>query len=84
MLDADMLIANERGIFDLKGWLSSLPDEQLDLAAITVAELWHGLERAREPYRAHRQVYIESMVNVHGDSVYDRNGGDSCAHLGPA
>jgi len=64
MLDADVLIANERGLFDLRGWLEKLPEEQLDLAAITVAELRHGMERARETHRAYRQAYIESIVNL--------------------
>jgi tRNA(fMet)-specific endonuclease VapC len=61
-LDADVLIADERGTFDLKGWLAARPQEQFELAAITVAELFHGLERATGIHRARRQAYIESLL----------------------
>jgi predicted nucleic acid-binding protein len=61
-LDADVLIADERGVFDLKGWLAARPQEQFELAAITVAELTHGFERAVGIHRARRQAYIESVL----------------------
>ena len=62
MLDADVLIADERGVFDLGRWLATQPDDQIELAAITVAELFHGLERAKEAYRARRQAYVEAVL----------------------
>jgi hypothetical protein len=46
ILDADVVIRGEKGTFDLKTWAASLPDERFEIAAITVAELWHGVERA--------------------------------------
>ena len=53
ILDADVIIRGEKGTFDLKGWLASRPNELFEVAAITVAELWHGVEtgyrRAQEP-----------------------------------
>ena len=45
ILDADVLIRGEKGAFDLKTWLQACPDEVLEVAAITVAELWHGVRR---------------------------------------
>jgi predicted nucleic acid-binding protein len=62
MLDADVLIADERGLFDLGRWLNTRLDEQFELAAITVAELFHGLERASGPHRLRRQAYIDATL----------------------
>ena len=62
MLDADVLIANERGVFDLDRWLAAQQDNDFELAALTAAELWHGLERAIEPFRSRRQAYIERTL----------------------
>ncbi len=39
ILDADVIIRGEKGVFDLKGWLGKQPDELFEVAAITVAEL---------------------------------------------
>jgi len=62
MIDADVLIANERGFFDLKSWLFARQDERFELAAITVAELWHGLERASAAQKIKRRNYIEYVL----------------------
>ena len=48
ILDADVVIPGEKGAFDLQRWVVARPDEQFEVAAVTVAELWHGVERARE------------------------------------
>ncbi len=45
MLDADVVIRGEKGSFDLKNWVTSRGNDQFEIAAITVAELWHGVER---------------------------------------
>jgi tRNA(fMet)-specific endonuclease VapC len=62
ILDADVIIRDEKGIFDLKTWLSSRPEDEFEIAAITVAELWHGVERATGPHRAKRQRYLQSLL----------------------
>jgi len=41
-------IGGERGVFDLAAWAASRPNDLFEVAAITVAELWHGVERAAE------------------------------------
>ena len=64
MLDADVLIRGEKGSFDLKSWLAGQPDEQFEVAAITVAELWHGVERATTPHRQRRSQYLQAMLAV--------------------
>jgi tRNA(fMet)-specific endonuclease VapC len=64
MLDADVLIQGEKGSFDLKSWLAGQPNEQFEVAAITVAELWHGVERATTPHRQRRLQYLQAMLAV--------------------
>jgi tRNA(fMet)-specific endonuclease VapC len=62
ILDADVIIRGEKGTFDLKGWLQSQPDEIFEVAAITVAELWHGVERATGAVRQRRQRYLQTLL----------------------
>jgi tRNA(fMet)-specific endonuclease VapC len=64
MLDADVIIGGEKGAFDLATWLRSRPDEQFEIAAITVAELWHGVERANATHRRARQSYLRAILDV--------------------
>lgn len=59
ILDADVIIRDEKGALDLKTWLSSRPEEHFEIAAITVAELWHGVERADAAHKARRREYLE-------------------------
>ena len=62
ILDADVIIRGEKGAFDLHHWLVSRPDEHFELAAITVAELWHGVERAAGAQRLKRQQYLRTIL----------------------
>ena len=62
ILDADVIIRGEKGMFDLQRWFASRPDEEFEVAAITVAELWHGVERAAGAHRAKRQQYLQTML----------------------
>lgn len=64
ILDADVIISGERGIFDLHKWVASRPDEQFEIAAITVAELWHGVERAKGAHKARRREYLQAILEV--------------------
>jgi predicted nucleic acid-binding protein len=64
ILDADVIISGEKNIFDLPGWLASRAQDRFEVAAITVAELWHGVERASAAHRARRQKYLEALVAV--------------------
>jgi tRNA(fMet)-specific endonuclease VapC len=63
ILDADVVIRGEKGTFDFKSWVASLPDEQFEIAAITVAELWHGVERATGPHKAKRRQYLQIILD---------------------
>jgi len=64
ILDADVIIRGEKGVFDLGGWLASLANDHFEIAAITIAELWHGVERAVEPQRSKRRKYLEALVTA--------------------
>jgi tRNA(fMet)-specific endonuclease VapC len=64
MLDADVIIRGEKGTFDLRAWLESTATEQFEIAAITVAELWHGVERASEEHKLRRENYLRRLVEV--------------------
>lgn len=64
ILDADVIIGGEKGAFDLATWLNSLAGEQFEVTAITVAELWHGVERATPTHRGARQSYLRAILEV--------------------
>jgi len=64
ILDADVIIFGEKGSFELTKWLASRPDDHFQIAAITVAELWHGVQRASRSHKARRQQYLEAILHV--------------------
>ena len=64
ILDADVIIGGEKGKFDLRKWLASRPSEQFEVAAITVAELWHGVERATGRHKAVREQYLKAVLDL--------------------
>ncbi|SRR6266481_2172019 len=64
ILDADVVIRGEKGTFDLKSWVGAHPKDQFEIAAITVAELWHGVERATGSHKATRQNYLQTVLEL--------------------
>lgn len=64
ILDADVIIGGEKGVFDLQKWLRSHAEEQFEIAAITVAELWHGVERATAAHKAVRENYLRPLLEI--------------------
>ncbi len=62
ILDADVIIRGEKRTFALQQWVAARPDEQFEVAAITVAELWHGVERAVGAHRAKRRQYLGAVL----------------------
>ena len=62
MLDADVVIRGEKGTFDFEKWVASRPNDQFELAGITVAELRHGVERAKGKHRVTRQSYLKAVL----------------------
>ena len=62
ILDADVIIRGEKGTFNLQQWVAARRDEQFEVAAVTVAELWHGVERAAGAHRAKRRQYLQTLL----------------------
>jgi tRNA(fMet)-specific endonuclease VapC len=62
ILDADVIIRGEKGTFDLKGWVTSHPNDRFEVAAITVAELRHGVERATGTHKVTRRRYLDAVL----------------------
>ncbi|MGA2205426.1 MAG: PIN domain-containing protein [Terracidiphilus sp.] len=64
LIDADVIIQAERKALDLDAWLRAHPNEEVKLAAITVAELWRSVERAAGVHRARRQKFVLRALSV--------------------
>jgi tRNA(fMet)-specific endonuclease VapC len=64
ILDSGVIPGGERGTVDLERWLASRPSQEFEVAALTVAELWHGVERATAKHRMKRQTYLENALRV--------------------
>lgn len=64
ILDADVIICGEKRTFDLEGWVASRPDDAFEVAAITIAELWHGVERGTGANRIKRQNYLNAILEA--------------------
>jgi tRNA(fMet)-specific endonuclease VapC len=64
ILDADVIIRGERGAFNLRRWVRARSDEQFEIAAITLAELWHGVERATGAHKGRREQYLRTILEV--------------------
>jgi len=64
IIDADVIIRGERGLFDLAAWLEMQADKGPQIAAITVAELWHGVERATGAYKTRREDYLQIILEA--------------------
>ena len=55
ILDSSVLIADEREQFDLSSWLRSRPPEAAAVSAITLSELWFGIEEETDATRSRRR-----------------------------
>src|SRR5690349_12301591 len=64
ILDADVIIRGEKGTFALRSWVAAQPEEQFEIAAVTIAELWQGVERTTGSHRARRENYLRAIVET--------------------
>jgi len=64
IVDTDVIIRGEKGAFDFREWIASRPDDVFEVAAITAAELWHGVERATGALKIKRRSYIETILTL--------------------
>lgn len=60
LLDTSVLVRAERA-----GWMLDLPaEEEVGIAAITAAELLHGVHRADPERRARRAAFVEHVLRT--------------------
>jgi tRNA(fMet)-specific endonuclease VapC len=64
LIAADTIIQAERNRVNLNAWLTSHPDEEVAIAAITVAELWRTAERAAGVHRVNRLAFLQKLLEV--------------------
>jgi tRNA(fMet)-specific endonuclease VapC len=63
ILDTSILVAAERRRFDLTGFLLETEEQTVTMAAISVSELLHGLERAvGQGIKERRQAFVDAML----------------------
>jgi tRNA(fMet)-specific endonuclease VapC len=63
LLDASILIENERGRLDLEGRIGGRGSEEYFVSVITASELLHGLHRARDAgTRSRRAAWVEAVI----------------------
>ncbi|MCX6930286.1 MAG: PIN domain-containing protein [Verrucomicrobia bacterium] len=56
ILDSSLLIADERVHFNLSSWLRGRPPEPVAVSAITLSELWFGIEVEVNAARRRRRL----------------------------
>jgi tRNA(fMet)-specific endonuclease VapC len=64
ILDADVILRGEKGTFDFSSWVESRPEDQFEIAAITVAELWHGVERTTGTHKTKREQFLRTILEL--------------------
>jgi hypothetical protein len=47
-----------------KAVVKARPNDRFEIAAITVAELWHGVEQATGTHKVTRQRYLDAILNT--------------------
>jgi len=63
ILDSSVLIAAERGRFDITGFLEAeAPMEPVFISTVTASELLHGVHRATPEHRARREAFVETVL----------------------
>jgi len=81
IVDADVIIRGENGLFDFNGWMASRATDDFAVAAITIAELWHGIERATGKRRIEREQYLQNVVTSFPVIPYTRQTALIHAHV---
>ena len=71
LLDTTFLIDAERANNDLDDWIHE--DDDVAIAAITVAELVVGVELASQDAKANRQAYVDDILTSIPVIFYDRD-----------
>ncbi len=61
-IDSDVIIAGERGVFDLQAWLHSRIGDDFSISAVSIAEVRHGIERASAAHKSRRERYLDTLL----------------------
>jgi tRNA(fMet)-specific endonuclease VapC len=65
ILDTSLLIAAERGHWDLAAFIQGREEEPFGLSEISVSELLHGVHRAdTQKRRLRRSAYVEKVIEL--------------------
>jgi tRNA(fMet)-specific endonuclease VapC len=65
ILDTSLLIAAERGEWDIKAYIQGREEEHFGLSVISVSELIHGVHRAdSNRRRLKRSAYVEKVIEL--------------------
>jgi predicted nucleic acid-binding protein len=62
LIDASVLVTAERGTLDLDDLLAARGDQEIALAAITAAEILHGVHRSTGRRRLKREAFVERLL----------------------
>jgi predicted nucleic acid-binding protein len=63
ILDSSLFIADERNRFNLASWLRARPPEPVAVSAITLSELWFGIESEPDTDRLRRRTrWLEKTI----------------------
>ncbi len=81
LIAADVIVQAERKRLDLDAWLRAHPEDEIRLAAITVAELWHSVERATGLRRAKREKFLQSALKIFEVAPYSERAAAEHARL---
>ena len=64
LVDTSVLIDAERGAVDFGGLVASYGAEPIAVAAVTAAELLHGVQRLRGIKRARAEQFVEAVLEL--------------------
>ena len=82
VVDSSVLIAAERGRFDLLKYFRAHSQDEFFLSAITWSELLHGLERATQPaVREKRRRFLQDVDAHTGFLAFGRKEAQSHARI---
>jgi len=62
IIDTTLLIAAERGKFDLQAFFRAHSHARFSVSAVTIAELWHGVERIDPAFRASKEAKVRALL----------------------
>jgi predicted nucleic acid-binding protein len=63
LIDSSVLIAAERGSFDLSSFLEQHAEDGFALSAVTASEMLHGVHRANPEHRPRREAFVEPLLS---------------------